>query len=63
MLVTTILFLGSSPCIANAKTAPATSSSDVAGKQLFVEYRASCYGMSGKGDGPTASALKTAPLT
>lgn len=31
------------------------------GKELFAEYCASCHGVSGKGDGPAASALKIPP--
>jgi mono/diheme cytochrome c family protein len=31
------------------------------GKQLFSEYCASCHGISGKGDGPVAPALKVPP--
>jgi mono/diheme cytochrome c family protein len=31
------------------------------GKALFSEYCASCHGVSGKGDGPAASALKIPP--
>ncbi len=31
------------------------------GEQLFKGYCASCHGLNGKGDGPAAPALKTAP--
>jgi mono/diheme cytochrome c family protein len=31
------------------------------GKELFSEYCASCHGVSGKGNGPAASALKIPP--
>lgn len=31
------------------------------GKQLFVQYCASCHGASAKGDGPVARTLKKAP--
>ena len=32
-----------------------------AAKQLYVEYCASCHGLTGKGDGPVAKALKIPP--
>lgn len=31
------------------------------GEAEFVQYCASCHGMSGRGDGPVAASLKTAP--
>jgi mono/diheme cytochrome c family protein len=40
-------------------TAPATSPSS--GKEMFMNYCASCHGKDGKGDGPAAGALKQAP--
>jgi len=40
-------------------TAPMTS--PASGKDMFVNYCASCHGKDGKGDGPAASALKSAP--
>ena len=30
-------------------------------KEMFVQYCASCHGLSGKGDGPAGSSLKTRP--
>jgi mono/diheme cytochrome c family protein len=39
--------------------APRTSAAS--GKQMFEAYCASCHGTSGKGDGPAAGALKSAP--
>jgi mono/diheme cytochrome c family protein len=33
----------------------------VSGKDIFVEYCASCHGVDGKGEGPVAKALKTPP--
>lgn len=41
-------------------TAPQTNAAS--GKEMYVAYCASCHGMSGKGNGPAASALK-APAT
>ena len=32
------------------------------GKQMYVSYCASCHGVDGKGQGPVAPALKTAPV-
>jgi mono/diheme cytochrome c family protein len=40
-------------------TAPQTS--PASGKEMFVSYCAACHGKDGKGDGPAAAALKTAP--
>jgi mono/diheme cytochrome c family protein len=39
--------------------APATSAAS--GEEMFKSYCASCHGPRGKGDGPAASAFKTAP--
>ena len=38
---------------------PNTPAND--GKQMFVSYCASCHGLDGRGGGPTAAALKSAP--
>jgi mono/diheme cytochrome c family protein len=32
------------------------------GKQMYVSYCASCHGVDGKGEGPVAPALRTAPV-
>jgi mono/diheme cytochrome c family protein len=40
---------------------PAPPTSPASGKQMFTSYCASCHGEKGKGDGPAAGALKTAP--
>lgn len=40
---------------------PAPQTSAASGKQMFDAYCASCHGTSGKGDGPAAAALKSAP--
>jgi mono/diheme cytochrome c family protein len=59
------LLLGVS--VADAQTKPAVESSrpsrpnTVSGKQTYVEYCSSCHGANARGDGPVASALKTAP--
>lgn len=43
------------------KKVPITQSNSTSGKQMFADYCAPCHGLSGKGDGPAASALKIAP--
>lgn len=40
-------------------TAPQTNAAS--GKEMYTAYCASCHGVSGKGDGPAATALKTPP--
>jgi len=44
----------------NAST-PLNRTSPANGKQMFNNYCASCHGLSGKGNGPAASALKMPP--
>ena len=46
---------------AQPKSTPNKRASAERGKELFSEYCASCHGVSGKGDGPAASALKIPP--
>jgi len=41
------------------KKTPIQQSNSTSGKQMFADYCAPCHGLSGKGDGPAASALKT----
>jgi len=43
------------------KHVPPPQTSAASGKQMFEAYCASCHGTSGKGDGPAAGALKSAP--
>jgi len=43
------------------KRAPIRYTSPTSGKDMFVNYCAVCHGKDAKGDGPAASALKTAP--
>jgi mono/diheme cytochrome c family protein len=43
------------------KKAPIQQSNSTSGKQMFSDYCAPCHGLSAKGDGPAASALKTPP--
>lgn len=44
------------------KKVPIVQSNSTSGKQMFADYCAPCHGLSGKGDGPAASALKTPPV-
>ena len=46
---------------AQSNRPPAKRASAERGKALFSEYCASCHGVSGKGDGPAAPALKIPP--
>jgi mono/diheme cytochrome c family protein len=43
------------------KKTPIQQSNSTSGKQMFGDYCAPCHGISGKGDGPAAPALKTPP--
>jgi len=43
------------------KHVPAPSTSAYSGKEMYKSYCASCHGEIGKGNGPAAPALKTAP--
>jgi mono/diheme cytochrome c family protein len=54
------------PALAAGQKSPPSKSADARdsaarGKLLFAEYCASCHGISGKGDGPVASALNVPP--
>lgn len=43
------------------KQVPVTPTSPASGKQMYNTYCAVCHGVDGKGNGPAAAALKTAP--
>src|SRR5947209_19738873 len=43
------------------KKTTVTATSPSSGKDMYVQYCASCHGKDGKGAGPAAPALKTAP--
>lgn len=43
------------------KHATAAATSPASGKEMYTSYCASCHGKDGKGSGPAASSLKTAP--
>jgi mono/diheme cytochrome c family protein len=40
---------------------PVTKTNPTSGKQMYTSYCAPCHGVDGRGNGPAASALKTAP--
>ena len=40
---------------------PVHQTGAISGKELYLDHCAVCHGVSGKGDGPAAPALKTAP--
>jgi len=43
------------------KHGPAPQTSPASGKEMFMNYCATCHGKDAKGDGPAADALKVAP--
>jgi mono/diheme cytochrome c family protein len=43
------------------REAPAKQTNEVSGAKLFHTYCAACHGQDGRGNGPAAPALKTAP--
>jgi mono/diheme cytochrome c family protein len=57
-MLTPVLALGQS---ANSQRPSDNQDAANRGKKVFSEYCASCHGISGKGDGPAASALKIPP--
>jgi len=46
---------------AQVKKTTATPTSPVSGREMYMQYCASCHGKDGRGDGPAATALKVAP--
>jgi mono/diheme cytochrome c family protein len=44
------------------KHVPVKPTSAASGQEMFTSYCASCHGKDAKGDGPAASALKSAPV-
>jgi mono/diheme cytochrome c family protein len=47
--------------VPQVKKTPMTVTSPASGKDMYLHYCASCHGKEGKGDGPAAAALKSAP--
>lgn len=59
---TTALLLAASPhAQAQVKREPIKPIESVSGSATFKAYCAQCHGVSGRGDGPAAKALKTPP--
>jgi mono/diheme cytochrome c family protein len=60
-----LLFIATSSVLLVAqekiKKTPAPYTSPASGKEMYMNYCASCHGKSGKGDGPAAGALKQPP--
>jgi mono/diheme cytochrome c family protein len=59
-----VLFVGFA-CVAayaqQVKKTAVTPTSPASGEEMFKTYCAPCHGVTGKGDGPAATALKKAP--
>lgn len=49
------------PAGTTVKHVPITNAPSNSGKEMFQSYCAVCHGTDGKGNGPAASAMKTAP--
>ena len=60
-LLTALLSCGILVCQTSpqVKKAPVKETSPDSGREMYLQYCASCHGVAGKGDGPAASALKT----
>ena len=64
---TTIATLLCGSCLLAAQSAPqikkttVSPTSPASGKEMYVQYCATCHGKEGKGDGPAAQALKAQP--
>jgi len=60
-LVAVALGAGAASAQTQVKKAPIKQTSPVDAKAMYKNYCAACHGADGKGNGPAASALKTAP--
>jgi len=64
-LVRLALFIGAISVAVSAQTVvkkgPPPTTSPANGREMYVTYCAACHGVDGKGNGPVASSLKTAP--
>ena len=49
------------PAKPEIKQVPTPNVNPTSGKEMYLAYCASCHGVSGKGNGPAAAALKTPP--
>jgi mono/diheme cytochrome c family protein len=53
--------IASSQTSPQVKKSPVKETSPASGKEMYLQYCASCHGKDGKGNGPAAPALKVAP--
>jgi mono/diheme cytochrome c family protein len=56
LLIAIVVVAQTKPQVQNV---PARYTSAASGKEMYNSYCASCHGMTGKGDGPAASAMKS----
>ena len=56
-----VAVLGAALAAQQIKKAPIQSTPATSGQAMFKEYCAVCHGLTGKGDGPAANALKKRP--
>ncbi len=56
-----MLLLGLAAAAQKIKKVPAPYTSPASGKEMYINHCAACHGAEAKGDGPAATALKTAP--
>jgi mono/diheme cytochrome c family protein len=56
-----MLLVGLGATAQKIKRVPARYTSPVSGKGMYINHCAACHGQDAKGDGPAATALKTAP--
>lgn len=56
-----MVMLGLAAAAQKIKRVPAPYTSPASGKEMYINHCAACHGASAKGDGPAATALKTAP--
>jgi len=69
MILLGSLLVATSLCLAQDKAAqkpvvkqtPIKQTSPASGKEMYTQYCAPCHGTDGKGGGPAANAMKTAP--
>jgi mono/diheme cytochrome c family protein len=61
MIVIWWTLLGMAAATAQQPPPPIPGETVSAGRQYFVRYCSACHGMTGRGDGPAASALRTPP--
>ncbi|HLK31829.1 MAG TPA: cytochrome c [Terriglobales bacterium] len=60
-LLTLIVMVGMAAAAQKIKKVPAPYTSPASGKEMYTNHCAACHGADAKGNGPAATALKTAP--